>query len=820
MFLLGCAFLTLQVYFRLDDLTAARSDNMQFTISRLEVEHVKLQSAAENLNNADPTATDTFRRRFDAFYNRVNTLLASPLYTGALSNSGMAQDLRSIRTSLDEMTALVDQPDDVLRPARDALLAGIAPLSETIQSISWASLGIAAERSEAERAALARTLLQLAVISLLLIAALVALSFQLWTLFRRYRQRALENRTTLNRLSTILNTSLDHIVVIDPDSRIIEANAAADVAFALSGPDGQRKPITDVLLRRNDAGTTEPVSGARLIEACRNGPNRCAKVLARRADGLLFPVEMSAALAYQSGREVCVCYLRDISQRLAAQKEIEAARDRALAGEQAQARFLGMISHEMRTPLNGILGVVDLLDETVLNVEQRRYLRILQSAGQQLLTQINDALDLTQAGNGRVTLDRGVFDLDALLEEAISGLIAQAGARDTQIELRIPDGPLGLVEGDRARVLQVLVNLLSNAVKFTDGGQVTVEATRPEPAQPWVEVQVADTGRGIPDEDLPHIFNDFVRAGNIAGGDVPGSGLGLGIVRTLVQAMGGRVGVESIEGEGSLFWVRLPLDVASENSVRAPAPSPTGGDVPPLRVLVVEDNDANRFVATQMLLKDGHRVSEARSGEEALRLTQDARFDLILMDIRMPGLDGLETARRIRTRPGPAQAARLIFLTAHIQTENYQEINDLNIEAILAKPLRRTVLRNVLAGRIGGVPPANSHTVDARVMEQLRDTLPATTLEALLARFTEEGDRFVDGLQKEMGKPSEVDISRVHKFAGSAATFGASRLQERLGQLEDALYQGDTRRVRQELAGLPKLWRDTRARLTGARDAA
>lgn len=835
-FLVATLAVTSQVYWRLDDYAVADSDNIQWTLTQLEVDHAKLQTEALRLTHEGATALPDLQRRFDALYSRTQLLCEGPVYVAALKGSEVAPELERLQNDLDALLPLMDGPEEVLLRSGPDLSAAMATLAEPVKTLSTYGIRLDAQRREAERGALTSKLGQLAVLSLLMLVALISLLALLWQLYRLYRGRALSNRATLNRLSTILNTSQDAIIVVAPDGSVVDANRAADMAFGLRRADGSLKHVNEILMRPDETGEPQPVTGRKLLGSCAEGPNRCANLLAKASDGRLFPVEMSADLANRSGNEVCICFLRDISRRVADQAEIEAARDRAVAGEQARARFLGMVSHEMRTPLNGMLGALDLLDETGLTREQSQYCRIMKISGQQLLTQINDALDFTQAGSGKLSLNIGTFDLDALLHEAADSQSMQAEAHDTRLRVAPSGQRLGLVDGDRARVLQVLVNLISNAVKFTRQGEVTIDATRPDPDGDIVEVQVMDTGIGIAEDDLPKVFDDFVRLDDKNGqGQATGTGLGLGIVREVVTVMGGQYGVDSIAGDGSLFWVTLPLPRAAttgpspeaSHDRAAPPAAPC-----PLNILVVEDNGTNRTVLMEMLRKDGHTTLTAPDGETAVKLAEGRAFDLILMDIRMPGIDGVEAARRIRAGQGPSRKARIVFLTAHIRSEDEPCLRAAGAEAILAKPLRLSVLRDLVAGRrknandfsirnsTEGPQMQRMPPVDDEVIQQLRDILQDESFDSFLARFIEEGDRFAALVPSALSSPKPSLVQQVHDLAGSAAVCGAKALQSTLGRAETALTNNDMKTAQALLSQVPDLWRRTRAELHDKKHAA
>ncbi|MEO0568142.1 MAG: ATP-binding protein [Pseudomonadota bacterium] len=825
------AFYTSQVFFRLDEFNAAQSDNIQYTMAQLEVDHIKLLSASgvlQQSETADPEQLAQLRRRFNAFYSRTNILASGAAYSDTMRGTAADLNVSSVLAHLDTMISLMDGSDQALFEARMAVHRDIVSLSDTVNSIADAGVVVQAERSLVERHAVTGKLTELSIMSAVMILTMLALMAQLWQLYLQHRRRATDHQNNLKRLSTVLNTASDAILVVDKSGTIIQSNTAAVSELDLLNNDGSLRPVEEVLVRKDEAGVLNGVSGSALLESCRNGPNRCSKLLARGPDKDVFPVELSASLGSQDGQEVCVCYLRNISRRVEVETKMKATRDRALAGEQAQARFLGMISHEMRTPLNGILGTVDLLEDSTLSEEQSQYCRIIQSAGQQLLTQINDALDRTQVGSGQLSLSRGVFDLDELLVEAADSHSVHAEEANTKLLVSKPNPPLGLVEGDRARVLQVLVNLISNAVKFTRNGEVTVEASRLLGDEDCVEVQVIDTGVGISESHLKRIFDDFVRVANENQEDVPGTGLGLGIVRELLGLMGGKFGAESIEGEGSLFWVRLPLPtVSSLRQINRPNDSTTCVDVltrtKPQSILVVEDNNANRFVLCEMLRKDGHSVKSAAEGISAIGLASQNDFDLILMDIRMPGIDGVETSKRIRASGGRSADARLIFLTAHIELDAPEQFSGLNAEAVIPKPLRRTALRDLVAGTLEkGTLPAISQSgpIDTLVLTQLRETLPEDGFNDLLQRFEREGDNFIRTLRNLREKPSNDVTQELHRFAGSAATFGATALRSALSHAEAALEAGDGNRAQLAIQTLPALWQAARHELKDIRKAA
>jgi len=820
--MLAAALVTAQVLARLDEYGSASRDNLQWTLSQLEVEQVRFRLALARLDPDDPATLTHLRRRFDLLYSRAMTLQRGDAYRQIVEEGQMQEEMREIAALLSQMVEIIDGSDEALLAGRTRLDAHAARMTGPVRAIATGAITVDARRSDAERAELTAQIVTLTVLILLMVAALFTLLVMLWRLYRSHLRRAEESRRTSHRLATILNTSQDAVLVTDGAGRVRETNTHARALFELPSP-GSGEIRVETLISEGVGTDRTPMLGARLMAACNAGPYRSDSLTGHSMGGRSFAVELSADVALRQDAPVCICFVRDISARRAVEAEIASARDRALAGERAKARFLGMISHEMRTPLNGMLGALDLLDETGLTPEQEGFARIMRASGKLLLTQITDALDIVQAEAGKLRLQRIKVDLDQLLHDLIESQRAAAAARGNHLRLLTPETGLGHVEGDPDRLNQVLLNLLSNAIKFTQDGEITLEATR-DHAAGRVEFQVSDTGVGISQVDLPHVFDDFMRVEQPGDEQPEGTGLGLGIARQLVALMGGRIGAESELGEGSLFWVRLPLPgSAGPGSARPPRAQTVAPQAGPARVLLVEDNPTNRLVIETMLSRDGHAVTLACDGVEGVEAARAAAYDLILMDINMPRMDGIEATRAIRAGGGPCAGARIVALTAFADGERAQTLIAAGLDDFKSKPLSREALRAILAGdgdapqiTAGGSCPGPP-CLDHACLDQLRATLPEARFSEILQRFETEASRLIATLDEGRTAPDADLAARVHRLAGSAAICGAPALHAGLAEAEAALRAGDHAARSAHLAALPDLWRRTRAALAGYR---
>lgn len=417
-------------------------------------------------------------------------------------------------------------------------------------------------------------------------------------------------------------------------------------------------------------------------------------------------------------------YARTLESEIARQTaELRNTNARLEEASRLQSEFLANMSHELRTPMNAIIGFSDLLLELKLDKESREYAQTIKNAGMNLLVLINDILDLAKIEAGRIELEHAPFDLRETVDNVAS--LFRIPAREKKLSFMVEIAPQlpALLYGDNNRLRQILINLVGNAMKFTAAGEVAIviglQSLASEQAQ--VVFSVRDSGIGIPPERQQAIFDKFTQADGSTTRKYGGTGLGLAICHQLVQLMGGSIAVKSVEGEGSSFFFTLPLKVARPDAVVAPRPEPEGraeGNMQAeaasvrsaLRVLLVEDNPVNQRLASIIIKKQGCELAVAGDGIEALAQLEKHVFDLVLMDVQMPNMDGLEATRRIRkieaSSGARAQYAGLrnrtkplsiIGLTAHARKEDEQSCYGAGMNGFLTKPIIRARLEAVLA---------------------------------------------------------------------------------------------------------------------------
>ncbi|WP_051617228.1 PAS domain S-box protein [Desulfonatronovibrio hydrogenovorans] len=680
----------------------------------------------------------------------------------------------------------------------------------------------------------------------------------------------MERRSTREKFETLFETMSQGVIYQSAQGRIVEANPAAMSILGLT-PDQVKKGI---LLAREwefirEDGSRYPENELPAFLAYHTGKSILNKVM-----GILNPhqkdyiwIIITAVPLYRPGSArpyMVYTVFQDITLLKKTESSLIRAKQEAESANIAKSEFLANMSHEIRTPLNGVIGMTEHLLQSALSQDQKRFAEIIRSSGETLLTLINDILDFSKIEAGRLELATSDFDLPVLLDEFSRNMAQRARDKGLAFDfIKDPKLP-SCVRGDELRLLQVLTNLTGNALKFTDTGKITLKAfmVSQSPASCMVEFSVMDTGIGIPEDKIHLLFHKFSQVDTTAARKYGGTGLGLAISKQLVKLMNGEIQATSIPGRGSKFSFTVELGVDVQDCPRHEPKLGNNNQALNVRgdqaseILLVEDNKINQMVVMKNLKNMGHRVHLAHNGVEAVQAFEKKSFDLILMDIQMPGMDGLEATRKIRKiednmaglnipgkdhgRTGQADPKQppsgtnnqsgafrvpIIALTAHAMKEDREKGFEAGMDDYLTKPVRSRDLADMLTkwipmdlnpadmtgkNRSSPLPPEEQPEPSpyrvfdqVALMDRLANDLNAAREIAQLFLHTIPDQ--IHEIKACLGENRLKKAGRTaHSIKGTAANTGCMSLAKTAGRIEAAGKNGDSDKVKSLIQVLEK----------------
>jgi signal transduction histidine kinase/DNA-binding response OmpR family regulator len=613
----------------------------------------------------------------------------------------------------------------------------------------------------------------------------------------RHRRRL---RVTQATLAAAVESMRQGLLVVRPDGRIVTVNRRWRELLEVPAHLGPGSSFSDLAawhLEQDEVGAelSEPVL-RRMLATGSLGQDMPSRYVRRRPNGSMI--------------EVVSCFLEDgtlvrtfddVSEREAHEEALTRARDAAESAARARSQFLAVMSHEIRTPLNGIIGVSELLRGAGLNPEQHDKVELIAESGAHLLALVNDILEFSRIEHAGIELEDISFEPRAVMLSLGAMFAGQAQERGLTLAIDVDEAVPAWLSGDPHRLRQVLINLVGNALKFTDRGGVWVELRgRPgDEAGVWrLEGGVRDSGIGMAPEAMQRLFQEFTQLDGSITRRFGGSGLGLAISRRLVEAMGGEMSVQSAPGVGSVFRFDVRVGIAEQRpaAVASPPATPAGQ-----RVLLAEDQKVNAIVARGMLERLGCMVTTVGNGREAVdqlsaAAGQPCVFDVVLMDVMMPEMDGLAATRAIRLLPGAAASVPIVGLTANAFASDRAACLDAGMTGFVSKPVTLQKLAEALAAAVearggtaereGVVPPR------LEVIEALTATLGAATVAGLIAAFRADLPAQLARMTEWAATGDTARLTReAHALAGTAATIGMTELADAARSIERGLRAGE-----------------------------
>ncbi|WP_160777521.1 PAS domain S-box protein [Stappia sediminis] len=599
----------------------------------------------------------------------------------------------------------------------------------------------------------------------------------------KHRQEALERSEA--RARAMVTSALDAIAILDEDCNVVDFNPAAERITGYRRAEIVGRSIVDVLVPERHREDALRRFRAILQKEPGEEPGQRVHAKAARKDGSEFLCELAMNVATGPNGKLLIGFARDVTEERAKTLALKEAKARAEDANLAKANFLAMMSHEIRTPLNAVTGILDLLKESPLTPVQQQYVRAAANSADALLNILNDILDLSRVEANRLEFQEKPFFLRPLVFGVRDLFAVPAQNKGLKLAVHIESALPVRLAGDVGRIRQVLINLVGNAIKFTPDGVVEIRVTGKPEGESGLRIrfEVSDTGPGIPHDMRDSVFQKFTTLETASTDVRDGVGLGLTICRELVDGMGGRISLDSEEGRGSCFAFELDLAPAPETEA-----DDAGDEAETLaqtligaRVLLAEDNDTNRMITVDLLKRWGCEVEAVRDGAEAIERLDRESYDVILMDVSMPVLDGVSATAEIRARGDDASKIPIIALTAHAFAEERDRVLQAGMSDFLTKPVDPAELGRHLAQALSTSRtrmrerPMTLPLVDTSVLQGVIDNLSDSARIRVLEQCESDLMARAEDLRN-AGDDLDCVERASHVLSSLAGTFGASAL--------------------------------------------
>ena len=814
---------------------AGPSDSAQWIIYQTNLEFNRLNSAYATYRDEDSEENrKEFTKRFDIYYSRVRTL-----------NTGKALDPYRVEAffirSTEQLTSFVDWlAQKIDKGEFEALRTDPAVLQEfrTNEDQTAMFVTAAVQVQAAHNEAIRTSLKQLLLLQLITFGLVIAACAYFAVVVLQQRNRALKREVALREsrdlLRAIVQSSLDSVLIADSDGVIVDLNDAAAEMFDFTAAEMTGQEMSGMIMPERLRAAHKAGMERYIATGKAKVIGRRIEIDAQRRNGSEFPCEISLSSTGSGANARFVAFMRDITDRRLAEENLKTAKENAEAASRAKAQFLAAISHEMRTPLTGILGALDLLEAEKLDEQNRKHIRTAKRSGQALLSVISDVLDISRLEAGKAKLEIGPVALEEIVQDVVEIIGNLARERRNFIGVHLDEGLPKALMGDAARIRQVLLNLVTNAVKFTYDGDISISAVQlarsADSAE--IEISVQDNGPCISESDQQKLFKSFSQLSNTSDKAIGGSGLGLSISKHLVDLMSGSIGVDTALGKGSRFWFRLSLEVGQDGvpaQVQLGHAAAEAVRVKSKRILVVDDNETVRSIVAGQLATKSYIAETADCAANALAMMTEGHYDAVILDISMPGMDGFEALRIMKTLPVAKGRTPVIALTAHALVEVRERCIAAGFDHFLAKPVRiddlsRAIEEITSAGRSQIGPIKDPETApDTPLFEvaQLRDQFPSISdaeQRHILDRYTIDLVQQLAILSQEGTEISPYHLQRiVHAVAGSSLMIGALRLGTLARQLDNLAQQNEHAKVADSMGKLMTTIRETREAVEAAK---